>query len=432
MVEDRLIGTDVNALLHAKKQSRLFSRSQSADKTGVGLFLAQLFGWSIFKVLGVVSLLLTGFLAIEKALINLRVDTLQLFYWGRGNIFALFFQAVAFFVVLAVGFSLAVSQGIQGRIIGQYTPTSPVVVYAAASDTVVESGSLITSMPKELKRIETIDYIVSYDDTLGGKTLDNIAIDFEITADSIRWANNFSKTHQPKPGTKIKIPPLSGSLYTVQDGDTIESLSSRFKIDRATLIETNFLDAPYKIKTGQALFLVNTAPVAPIVKKKTTTKRSLLIYGTGGGFFTPPSGTRFLGWPVPSSSSISRCWLGYYVHDGIDIYAPNGGHPRIVAAAAGRVTAAGFKCDARNCGFAWRVEIDHGNGYSTLYGHLNGGSGVGIAEGLGIGDTVEKGQLIGYMGSSGWSTGTHLHFKLSYKGTAVNPAPYMTDSKSCR
>jgi len=429
--EEQLVGADVNSLLNAKKESKYFSRAQKVEQVGIGLFFTQLLGWGFAKALGLLSFVLSIFIGIERILINLRVDTLQLFYWGRGNAFGLFLQAIGVFVLLAVGFSFAVGSSVQGRVAGQFV-SEPEQVYAANSgDTVVEIGSLITSMPKEIKRGETIEYVVTYDDTLGGKTLDNIARDFEITADSIRWANNFtSKSFQPKPGARIKVPPLSGSLYTVLQGDTLDSLSSRFKIDKGTLAETNFLLPPYKLKTGQQIFLINTAPVVTIIKPKSTSKRALLIYGSRGGSFTPPTGTKFLSWPVLSSVRWSRCYSAY--HDGIDILPSSGGNPPVVAAAEGRVVSAGYKCDGYACGYAWRVEIDHGNGFTTLYGHLNGGPGKGIAKGLGIGDTVEKGQLIGYMGSSGWSTGTHLHFRLAYKGSGINPAPYLTDAHGCR
>ncbi len=429
MSEEQLVGADVNSLLQAKKKSRFFSRTRHAEQVGVGLFLAQLLGWFFSKVLGLISFILAIFLGVEKVLINLRVDTLQLFYWGRGNVFGLFLQAIGVFILIAVAFSFAVGRGVQGTVVGQLI-TEPAQVYAATTgDTIVEIGSLITNMPKEIKRSETIEYVVTYDDTLGGKTLENIASDFEVTADSIRWANNYTtKTPQPKPGTRIKIPPLSGSLYMVLQGDTIDSLSARFKIDKGTLVETNFLLPPYKLKSGQTIFLINTAPVVTV--KKTTTKRSQLIYGGTGGSFTPPIGTRFLGWPVPSSGRWSRCYSSY--HNGIDIMPASGGNPPVVAAAAGRVVTAGYKCDGYACGYAWRIEIDHGNGFKTLYGHLNGGTGKGIARGIGIGSVVEKGQEIGYMGSSGWSTGTHLHFTLFYKGVSVNPAPYMADPHGCK
>lgn len=440
MGEDKqLIGTDVNALLQAKKQSRFFSKSQSSTYVGLGFFFAQLAGWLISKILGTVSFFLGQFITIEKSLINLRVDTLQLFYWGRGNVFALFFQAVAFFVLLAVGFTYVVGQGIQSRILTQYAVEKPAVVYASSADTVVESGSLITSMPKERKRIDTIEYVVTYDDTIGAKALDNIAADFEITADSIRWANNYSKTFQPKPGTKIKIPPVSGSQYTVVNGDTISGIASRFKIEKLTLVEVNFLAGDQeKLKPGQQLFLPGVAPQAPVVAStKKRGSKSYLLYGSTGGSFTAPKGPKFLSWPV-GSGSVSRCYTGY--HDGIDIYPGSaGGNPNINAAAAGRVTYSGLHCTpgwwGTPCGgYAWVVEIDHGNGFSTIYGHL-----LSKSMTVGVGDVVVRGQKIGKMGNTGTSTGTHLHFQVNHGGflgksglSPVNPAPYLTDSKSCR
>ncbi len=439
MGEERLIGTDVNALLQAKKKSRYFSRSQSSTNVGVGLFFAQFFGWFFSKILGTISLFLGQIISFERVFINLRVDTLQLFYWGRGNVFALFFQSIAVFVLLAVAFTFVVSQGIQTRILNQYAVDTQSVVYAASADTVVESGSLTTSMPKERKRIDTIDYVVTYDDTIGAKPLDNIAADFEITADSIRWANNFSSTYQPKPGVKIKIPPVSGSQYTVVSGDTIGSISARFKLDKLTLIEVNFLAGDQeKLKVGQQLFLPGVAPQAPVVVVKKRGTKSYLLLGTKGGTFTTPKGPRFLKWPV-NSNSISRCYSGY--HDGIDILplGTNSSNPVIMAAASGRVTYAGIHCTpgwwGTPCGgYAWVVEIDHGNGFSTIYGHL-----FPKSLQVGVGDVVVQGQAIAKMGTTGTSTGTHLHFQVNSSGflgksslRPVNPALYLVDAKSCR
>ena len=98
-------------------------------------------------------------------------------------------------------------------------------------------------------------------------------------------------------------------------------------------------------------------------------------------------------------------------HNGIDIGASYGS--TISAANSGTVTAAGF-----NTGYGYYVTINHGNGYSTLYGHM-------CRYIVSAGDYVTQGQTIGYVGSTGWSTGPHLHFTIYYNGTTVNPLGYL-------
>ena len=99
------------------------------------------------------------------------------------------------------------------------------------------------------------------------------------------------------------------------------------------------------------------------------------------------------------------------MHQGIDIAAPTG--TPIVAAKAGDVIFAGGMGGYGNC-----VIIDHGGGFSTLYGHQSR-----IA--AGDGQSVERGQVIGYVGSTGHSTGPHLHFETRVNGSAQNPRRYL-------
>lgn len=98
-------------------------------------------------------------------------------------------------------------------------------------------------------------------------------------------------------------------------------------------------------------------------------------------------------------------------HKGIDIGSPNG--TPVHAPADGRVIKAG-----PGTGYGREIEIDHGNGVITLYGHL---SGYNVTEG----ETVVKGQVIGYVGHSGRTTGSHLHYEVQVRGTAVNPHKYL-------
>jgi murein DD-endopeptidase MepM/ murein hydrolase activator NlpD len=114
-------------------------------------------------------------------------------------------------------------------------------------------------------------------------------------------------------------------------------------------------------------------------------------------------------------------YLGYYsydaawgcpVHDGLDLAAPL--WTELKASDGGTVTAAGW-CD---CGLGYYVQIDHGNGISTIYGHMVDQPPVSV------GQQVGKGQVIGYIGSTGTSTGPHVHFMLFVNGAAVNPRSY--------
>lgn len=98
-------------------------------------------------------------------------------------------------------------------------------------------------------------------------------------------------------------------------------------------------------------------------------------------------------------------------HNGIDIGASYGS--TISAASAGTVTAVGF-----DTGYGYYVTINHGNGYSTLYGHMSRYI-------VSAGDYVSQGQTIGYVGSTGWSTGPHLHFTIYCNGATVNPLGYL-------
>jgi murein DD-endopeptidase MepM/ murein hydrolase activator NlpD len=128
---------------------------------------------------------------------------------------------------------------------------------------------------------------------------------------------------------------------------------------------------------------------------------------------TPNAGTvSALGafaWPV--SGIISQGFKFY--HKAIDIAAPIG--TPIVAADSGRITVAGWP---DNSGYGNRVMIEHGNGYVTLYGHM---SKIAVV----AGQSVNRGDLIGYVGSTGRSTGPHTHFEIRAGGSLQNPLNFL-------
>ena len=143
--------------------------------------------------------------------------------------------------------------------------------------------------------------------------------------------------------------------------------------------------------------------------------------GSGGGGGGTATGTGSFGWPVPSCTYITSKFgpryhpvTGAYqsTHTGLDIGASHGA--TIVASDGGTVTTAGEKGGYGNC-----VMIDHGNGYYTLYGHM---SSIAVS----VGQSVSKGDTIGYVGSTGVSTGPHCHFEIRVNGVCTDPAPWFS------
>lgn len=137
--------------------------------------------------------------------------------------------------------------------------------------------------------------------------------------------------------------------------------------------------------------------------------------GDGGSSYSVASGTGSFGWPCPGCYYVtSRMGNRFHpifnewrYHSGMDIGAGYGS--AIVASDGGTVCWCGEKGGYGNC-----VMIDHGNGYYSLYGHMS-------SYAVSYGDAVSKGQTIGYVGSTGWATGPHLHFEIRYGDSCLDP-----------
>ncbi|MBF2479469.1 murein hydrolase activator EnvC family protein [Listeria marthii] len=137
--------------------------------------------------------------------------------------------------------------------------------------------------------------------------------------------------------------------------------------------------------------------------------------GGGGQFIKPASGILTSGFSERTNPVTGK----YESHKGQDI--AGGGTITVSAAASGTVVFSGFGASGSGFGgYGYVVKIDHGNGYQTLYGHMRAGSLKVVT-----GQRVSQGQSIGIMGSTGQSTGQHLHFEIHKNGVPVNPAPYL-------
>lgn len=250
----------------------------------------------------------------------------------------------------------------------------------------------------EKPRSEIIDYEVKSGDTLSG-----VANKFNISVDTIKWANDLS-SDSIKPGQTLKILPVSGVAHTVKAGDNLESVAKKYSAEQQPILDFPFNDVPddFKLKVGQVLIIPDGAPPkAPVIKRPVS---QYLAQGPASSTFQAPGGGSFI-WPT---QGVLTQYFSWY-HPGIDV--ANRAGPAIVAGDGGVVIVAGWP---DNFGFGNRVVVDHGNGYQTTYAHM---SNIYV----GAGERVSRGQTIGQMGSTGRSTGTHLHLEIRYKGIALNP-----------
>jgi LysM repeat protein len=218
-----------------------------------------------------------------------------------------------------------------------------------------------------------------------GDTLSSIAQLFEVSVNTVVWANDI-KSGTIKEGQELVILPISGVRHTVKSGDTLKSIATRYKADIDDILIYNDLTADSKLATGEIIVvpggeIVSTPRVAPRVNG------SLASNATAGYFMRPISG--------------GKKSQGIHPHNAVDLAAPIG--TPIVAAASGNVVVA--REGGYNGGYGSYVVISHPNGTQTLYAHM---SRVSVS----VGQQVSQGQNIGAVGNTGRSTGPHVHFEV--------------------
>ncbi len=235
-----------------------------------------------------------------------------------------------------------------------------------------------------------------------GDTVSNIADKFGVSEDTIRWANNL-KNDKLKANQGLSIPPVSGVVHTVKSGETVWSIAEKYSAGAQGIVDYPFNtfvnDEKFTLAVGQTLIVPDgVMPKEKPVYLAQTTPDAGSVTATG----------QFV-WPASGRITQSYSWY----HRAIDI--ANQAGPEILAADSGKVVGAGSPL---GWGYGNHVIIDHGNGYQTLYAHL---SKVYVREG----QTVNRASAIGKMGSTGRSTGVHLHFEISQNGTKLNPLDYL-------
>ncbi len=237
-----------------------------------------------------------------------------------------------------------------------------------------------------------------------GETLSSIAKKYSISTDTIRWENDLTND-TIKPGDTLKILPVSGVSYTVKSGDTLQSVAKKYSANEQAIVDFPFNDIPddFSLRTGQLLIIPDGSP--PEVKAPVQRRQPQYIaQGPASAGFSAPGGAIFI-WPTQGSITQNFAWY----HPGVDL--ANRSAPAVTAADGGTIVVAGWP---DGYGYGNRVVIDHGNGYRSLYAHL---SNIYVS----VGQTVSRGQVVGQMGTTGRSTGIHLHLEIHYRGVAINP-----------
>lgn len=225
-----------------------------------------------------------------------------------------------------------------------------------------------------------------------GDTLSQIASMFEVSVNTIKWANNI--TGAIKPGQMLTILPVSGLKYTVKKGDTLETIAKKYKGDTNEISQFNGLTGP--IAVGDVIIIPNGQETYEPAPSKGGSKVAATSQSSSySGYYTNP---------LPGG----RRTQGIHGTNGVDLAAPVG--TPIVAAAGGDVIIAlegGW-----NGGYGTYVVVKHDNGTQSLYAHMS-------SVAAGKGQRVNAGQVIGYVGNTGRSTGAHLHFEI--RGGPRNP-----------
>jgi murein DD-endopeptidase MepM/ murein hydrolase activator NlpD len=297
-------------------------------------------------------------------------------------------------------------------------------VYAAQQDLLIQGASTNTQIPKDRNRMHSEQYVVKV-----GDTLSSVAGYYGLDTDTILWANDLNSTSVIKPGEKLEIPPGNGLNVKVQQGENLETLAKKYESSPQMIIDVNWLDYPFELQVGQELFIPDGKKPEPAPKPAAPVYSGMVRQRAGAlqSSSTVPGVGRFLHWPVAGGGTVLQCYSGW--HNGIDISSGVG--TNLVASAPGVVTFAG--CQSGGCpplgslyggwGLAWTVVVDHGNGLSTVYGHMRN---IYVSSG----QSVSRGQALGEMGSTGTAYGVHIHFMVLQGGSwrGVNPAPYMVNS----
>ena len=320
-----------------------------------------------------------------------------------------------------------------GNEIARAVPTIPVKLPFQATDGIVEisytSGiprlALLHTIIPDRPRQDIVQYTVVEGDTVFG-----IAAKFGLKPETILWGNYYTLLDNPaflKPGQILNILPINGIYHRWNAGDGLNGVSKYFGVTPEEIINypLNQLDIKTigdfsnpNIKSGTMLVIPNgkrsfVTWSAPRITREDPGVARVLGPGFCGTVTDGPVGVEVFIWPTNNHILSGFDYSPETNHFGIDLDGETG--DPIYAIDNGVVVYSGWN----DWGYGYMVVLDHGNGWQSLYAHLS-------QINVGCGDWIYQGTVIGYMGSTGRSSGSHLHFEMMSDASGkVNPFYYL-------
>ncbi len=295
----------------------------------------------------------------------------------------------------------------------------PLSTPIASIDGITRSNDMDTIIPSR-PRVKVITYTVQV-----GDTLFSIASNYGLKPETLLWGNYEvleDNPHLLKPKQVLNILPVDGTYYEWKDGDSLTSVADFFKVTSQEIISYpgNFFDLTQSdpsasIKTGTWVIVPGGKRAIkdwgpPAITRSNPAAAKYYGEGSCGNVYEGAVGTGTFVWPT-TDHGVSGYTYDSGVHPGVDISGAEG-NP-IYATDSGVIVYAGWS----DYGYGYLIVIDHGTGWQSAYAHLS-------AVAVGCGQSVYQGGYIGAMGTTGNSSGPHLHFELIINGVKVNPLDY--------
>jgi murein DD-endopeptidase MepM/ murein hydrolase activator NlpD len=242
-----------------------------------------------------------------------------------------------------------------------------------------------------------------------GETISQIISHYDLSIEALVGANpDLSSLDQLPAGLELLIPPSEGLVIALEAGQTLHDIVAIYGVDPIELAKTNNIRSPADVQAGQLLFLPNVPPIASLdrLARVSVVETQARIEAAENRYVWPLHGRL--------TSYFGRRNLGMGTssfHTGLDIAAPHG--TPVVAARGGTVIFAAYQGS-----YGYLVKIRHRDGVETWYAHHS-------ALLVSVGDLVEQGDIIARVGSTGLSTGPHLHFEVRQGGRAFDPFNYL-------